>query len=40
VMSEMEDISMSVLEKETYQTITEKLRASTQRRNKFIREFI
>jgi len=40
VMSEMEDISMSVLEKEAFQTITEKLRASTQRRNKFIREFI
>ena len=40
IMSEMEDISMSVLDKEAYQTITEKLRASTQRRNKFIREFI
>ncbi len=39
-MSEMEDLSMSVLEKETYQSITEKLRASTQRRNRFIREFI
>jgi len=40
VMSEMEDISMSLLEKEAFQSITEKLRASTQKRNKFIREFI
>ncbi len=40
VMSEMEDISMSVLDKAEYQSIFEKLKASTQRRNKFIREFI
>ena len=40
VMSEMEDISMSVLEKDAFQSITEKLRTSTQKRNKFIREFI
>ncbi|MEN8201305.1 MAG: RelA/SpoT family protein [Bacteroidota bacterium] len=40
VMSEMEDISMSVLEKTEYQSIAEQLKASTQRRNKFIREFI
>lgn len=40
VMSEMEDISMSVLEKEAYQSIDMKLRASTAKRNRFIREFI
>jgi len=40
VMSEMEDISMSVLEKEEYSSIAEKLKASTQRRNRFIKEFI
>jgi len=40
VMSEMEDISMSVLDKIEYRDIAEKLKASTQRRNKFIREFI
>lgn len=40
VMSEMEDITMSVLEKEAFENITEKLRASTPKRNKFIREFI
>jgi GTP pyrophosphokinase len=40
VMSEMEDISMSVLEKEEYDAIAQKLRASTQRRNRFIKEFI
>ncbi|MCK5135500.1 MAG: bifunctional (p)ppGpp synthetase/guanosine-3',5'-bis(diphosphate) 3'-pyrophosphohydrolase [Bacteroidales bacterium] len=40
VMSEMEDISMSVLDKEAYQTIAEKLKASTPRRNRFIREFV
>lgn len=40
VMSEMEDLSMSVLEKEAFDMITEKLRASTARRNRFIREFI
>ena len=40
VMSEMEDISMSVLEEEEYKSISEKLKASTQRRNRFIKEFI
>jgi len=40
IMSEMEDISMSILEKEAYQAIYQKLKASTQRRNKLIREFI
>ena len=40
IMLEMEDISMSVLEKEAYQSIAEKLKASTQRRNRFIRDFI
>jgi GTP pyrophosphokinase len=40
VMSEMEDISMSILEKIEFQSIAEKLKASTQRRNKFIREFV
>ncbi len=40
IMSEMEDISMSVLDKDAYQTIAEKLKASTTRRNKFMREFI
>jgi len=40
VMSEMEDISMSVLEKETYQSIGQKLKATHVRRTRFIREFI
>ena len=40
VMSEMEDISMSILEPEAYNSIAEKLKASTQKRNRFIREFI
>ncbi len=40
VMSEMDDISMSVLEKDAYRTIALKLRASTQQRNRLIREFI
>jgi guanosine-3',5'-bis(diphosphate) 3'-pyrophosphohydrolase len=40
IMLEMEDISMSILEKEAYKSIAEKLKASTQRRNKFIRDFI
>ncbi|MFO7934317.1 MAG: HD domain-containing protein [Bacteroidales bacterium] len=40
VMSEMEDISMSVLEKGAYKMIAEKLRVTTPRRNKMIREFI
>jgi len=40
VMSEMEDISMNILEKEAYESISQKLKASTQRRNRFIREFI
>ena len=33
VMSEMEDISMSILEKKEYESIAEKLKASTQRRS-------
>jgi GTP diphosphokinase / guanosine-3',5'-bis(diphosphate) 3'-diphosphatase len=40
VMSEMEDISMSILEKEAYYSIAEKLKASTPKRNRFIKEFI
>jgi GTP pyrophosphokinase len=40
VMSEMEDISMRILEHEEYNSIEEKLKASTQRRNRFIKEFI
>mgnify|MGYP003971053111 CR=1 FL=1 len=40
IMSEMEDISMSVLEWEAYDSIAQKLKASTQRRDRFIREFI
>jgi GTP pyrophosphokinase len=40
VMSEMEDISMSILEREAYQSISEKLKASKSRRDKFMREFI
>lgn len=40
VMSEMEDLSMCVLEHEAYERIAEKLKASTSRRNRFIREFI
>ncbi len=40
VMSEMEDLSMSILEKEAYQSIDEKLKASKTKRNRFIREFI
>jgi guanosine-3',5'-bis(diphosphate) 3'-pyrophosphohydrolase len=40
VMSEMEDISMSILESEEYNSIEAKLKASTQRRNRFIKEFI
>jgi len=40
VMSEMEDLSMSILEKKEYDSIAEKLKASTQRRNRFIKEFI
>jgi guanosine-3',5'-bis(diphosphate) 3'-pyrophosphohydrolase len=40
VMSEMEDLSMSILEKDAYQSIDQKLKATNARRNKFIREFI
>lgn len=40
MMSEMEDIAMSVLEKEAYEMIAAKLKASSQKRNRFIREFI
>ncbi|MDX2432616.1 MAG: HD domain-containing protein, partial [Bacteroides sp.] len=40
VMSEMEDISMSVLEKDAYQELDAKLKASTEKRDRFIKEFI
>lgn len=40
VMSEMEDLSMSILEKEAYNSIDAKLKATHTRRNRFIREFI
>ena len=40
VMSEMEDISMSILEKDAYTEIDSKLKASKERRERFIREFI
>jgi len=40
IMSEMEDISMSILEREVYQEIDAKLKASTERRERFINEFI
>jgi len=40
MMSEMEDISMSVLEKEVYQDISRKLKASYDKRQGFIRDFI
>lgn len=40
MMSEMEDISMGVLEKEAYQDISKKLSASKARRQKFIADFI
>ncbi|MEZ5071714.1 MAG: TGS domain-containing protein [Bacteroidales bacterium] len=40
VMSEMEDLSMSVLEEEAYLQIVEKLRIGTDKRNRFIKEFI
>lgn len=40
VMSEMEDLAMGVLEKDTYQELSRKLKATNTSRNKFIREFI
>ena len=40
VMSEMEDIAMSILEKDAYDTIVQKLKASKSRRDRFVREFI
>ena len=40
VMSEMEDIAMSVLEKEAYQAIDAKLKATMERRKRFIDDFI
>jgi len=40
MMSEMDDIAMSILEKEQYRDIAKKLQASRSRREKFIREFI
>lgn len=40
MMSEMDDIAMSILEKEVYQDIAKKLQASKTKREKFIRDFI
>jgi len=40
VMSEMDDISMSLLEKDIYEELDTKLKASTKRRDRFIKEFI
>jgi guanosine-3',5'-bis(diphosphate) 3'-pyrophosphohydrolase len=40
VMSEMEDLSMRILEKEAYQSIDGNLKATTTKRNRFIREFV
>jgi guanosine-3',5'-bis(diphosphate) 3'-pyrophosphohydrolase len=40
VMSEMEDIAMGILEKDAYDAIVQKLKASKSRRDRFIREFI
>ncbi len=40
MMSEMDDIAMSILEKEVYMDISKRLKASKERREKFIRDFI
>lgn len=40
VMSEMDDISMSILEKEAYQELDAKLKATKERRERFIRDFL
>ena len=40
MMSEMDDIVMSILEGDIYRSITKKLQASKDKREKFIREFI
>ncbi|MEX2370021.1 MAG: TGS domain-containing protein [Bacteroidales bacterium] len=40
MMSEMEDIAMSILESEVHKDITKRLQASKNRREKFIRDFI
>jgi guanosine-3',5'-bis(diphosphate) 3'-pyrophosphohydrolase len=40
VMSEMEDLAMSILERETYLEIARKLKATNASRSRFIREFI
>jgi guanosine-3',5'-bis(diphosphate) 3'-pyrophosphohydrolase len=40
VMSDMEDLSMSILEKDAYDTIDAKLKATNAKRNKFIKEFV
>jgi len=40
VKSEMEDLSMKYLEREQYQELSTKVKASTRARNRFIREFI
>ncbi|MEX0981785.1 MAG: TGS domain-containing protein [Bacteroidales bacterium] len=40
MMSEMDDIAMSILEREVYRDISKRLKASKERREKFIDEFI
>jgi GTP pyrophosphokinase len=40
MMSEMDDFAMSILEKEVYRDISKRLKASRERREKFIEEFI
>ncbi len=40
IKSEMEDISLKFLEPDIYNSIAEKIRESTLRRNRFIREFV
>ncbi|MBN1132711.1 MAG: bifunctional (p)ppGpp synthetase/guanosine-3',5'-bis(diphosphate) 3'-pyrophosphohydrolase [Bacteroidales bacterium] len=40
MMSEMDDIAMRILETEPFEELSKKLEASSQKRNRFIREFI
>lgn len=40
MMSEMDDIAMSILERDVYRSISRKLQASKDKREKFIQEFI
>jgi GTP diphosphokinase / guanosine-3',5'-bis(diphosphate) 3'-diphosphatase len=40
MMSEMDDFAMSILEKEVYRDISKRLKASRERREKFIEDFI